>query len=46
MIKANRKPLFFLLAAVVLIAAGFFRGETMTVFRKASAICMECIGIG
>lgn len=35
-----------LAAAVLMIAAGIFRGEVGTVLIKATKICMECIGIG
>lgn len=35
-----------LAAAGVMIAAGVQNGEIETVFRKATMICLECIGIG
>ena len=35
-----------LVAAVGAIAFGIYRGEMESVFNKAAAICMECIGIG
>lgn len=31
---------------IVLVILGLFRGEALTVFNKATRICMECIGIG
>ena len=38
--------LILLIAGIVLVIAGIFRGEAKTVFDKATKICMECIGIG
>ena len=38
---------YFLLAAAVLACLyGAVSGEPDTVFQKAAAICLECIGIG
>lgn len=39
-------PYLFLAAAAALMAAGILRGELKEVYRKASLICLECIGIG
>lgn len=36
----------FLLAAVMMIVYGAWRGEAGTVFMKAIRLCMECVGIG
>lgn len=36
----------FLLAAVMMIVYGAWRGEAGTVFTKATRLCMECVGIG
>ena len=34
------------IAAIVLIVLGIAQGEMLDVWRKASLICYECIGIG
>lgn len=44
--KSQRKSWIILCTAILLIAAGWYRGEVQTVITKATAICMECIGIG
>lgn len=35
-----------LLAAVLMIGFGIWRGEANTVMEKAIRLCMECVGIG
>ena len=35
-----------LLAAVLMIGFGIWRGEADTVLGKAIRLCMECVGIG
>ncbi len=35
-----------LLAGIVFLAVGCFRGEFSDVLAKAMRICLECIGIG
>ena len=35
-----------LLAGVLMICLGVFRGEHLTVLQKAVKICLECVGIG
>ena len=44
----NRRVIRILLLAVgaVLLTAGIITGNFRDVFRKASMICFECIGIG
>lgn len=32
--------------AAVMVAASVYRSEADTVFKKASRICLECVGIG
>ena len=42
----NKRALVLCLLAICLMLAGIQRGEMKTVLTKATAICMECIGIG
>lgn len=35
-----------LIIAVGVLVWGIASGDMLTVFKKAAAICMECIGIG
>ena len=47
--KRSKKAIvqvLFLLAAVMMIGYGAWRGEAGTVFTKAIRLCMECVGIG
>lgn len=44
--KGRIISVLLLCLGVALILAGIFRGEALTVFNKATRICMECIGIG
>lgn len=48
MTNKGRKLLsvFLILLGVTFVIAGVFRDEAVTVFYKASRICLECIGIG
>lgn len=39
-------PYFLILAGIAFLAIGIHNGEIMTIWRKATVICMECIGIG
>ena len=43
--RAIVTALLLLLAAASCVF-GIRRGELKTVYRKASAVCLECIGIG
>lgn len=35
-----------LVVAIIFIIVGVFNGEINTVYKKASKICLECIGLG
>lgn len=45
-LKKNYAGLLVFAVGIVFIAAGVYRDEIGTVFTKAAAICLECIGIG
>ncbi len=46
LIRKNLAALALLAISAAFLAMGVWRGEDQTVFRKASNICMECIGLG
>ena len=39
-------PVIILLAGAVMMVLGVWRGELHDIFRKATILCLECIGIG
>jgi len=39
-------PFILFAVGVTMIALGIWLGEPEAIFRKATVICMECIGIG
>lgn len=45
-IKNNKIALCLIAVALAFILFGLMREEAMTVIRKATNICMECIGLG
>ncbi|MCI6463884.1 MAG: hypothetical protein MSA90_00240 [Faecalicatena sp.] len=45
-IKRNYAGLMVFSLGIAFIAVGVYRDEIGTVFMKAAAICLECIGIG
>ncbi len=42
----QQKQFIILMAALLLIAYGISNKEYLPVLRKATTICLECIGIG
>lgn len=44
--KIRILPIFLLLLGALMIVLGTVRGEHITVFEKATKICLECMGIG
>ena len=47
-IKKHKKLIatFLVLASISMMGYGVYREEVDTMFEKAVAICLECIGIG
>jgi len=35
-----------IIAALACVALGILRGEVTEIFRKATRVCLECIGVG
>ena len=35
-----------LIAGIAMMTIGLLRGEALEILRKATVVCMECIGIG
>lgn len=35
-----------LLTGITLLTMGLIRGEALEILRKATVVCMECIGLG
>lgn len=46
LLRSNAVALALAAAAAALMLLGAARGETDVIFRKATNICMECIGLG
>jgi hypothetical protein len=42
----NKKAAILLVAGMLFMLTGTYRGEIAVVFQKAIIICLECIGIG
>jgi hypothetical protein len=42
----NMIAILLIAAGAVIMIAGILRGEAADVLRKATTICLECIGIG
>lgn len=45
-VKENYVKYVILMFSICFILIGIYRDETLTVLKKATNICLECIGIG
>ena len=45
-ISGTKIAVVLLLAGIAAIVFGIFRGEATIVLKKATMICLECIGLG
>ena len=46
MSNMRKMTMFYLLAALLMMGFGLWRGEGATVLSKGVNLCMECVGIG
>ena len=48
MVQRNKKVIatFLVVLSIAMMGYGVYREEVVTMFEKAVAICLECIGIG
>lgn len=44
--NVKRESVCLIIAALLLLSIGIWRGEAENIFQKARFVCMECIGIG
>lgn len=42
----RKLQILLVVLSVSMMVIGIFRGELTDIFRKATLICLECIGIG
>ena len=42
----NLLAVLLILLGLITMAVGIYRGEAADVLRKATMVCMECIGLG
>ena len=45
-VKKTAAQVVLLVAGVVMLCFGVWRGEAATVLSKAIKLCLECVGIG
>ena len=42
----QKQRIFLFILAIALLSSGLYCKEPLSVLRKASTICLECIGLG